>query len=62
MPHASPAFEDVLAKPIGILYEHPLWFEPLFAELDRRGFPYERVRRTATCSIPTRARARTRSS
>jgi hypothetical protein len=30
-------------KPIGILYEHPLWFEPLFAELDRRGVPYERV-------------------
>jgi hypothetical protein len=33
----------VSEKPIGILYEHPLWFEPLFAELDRRGVPYERV-------------------
>jgi hypothetical protein len=32
-----------LEKPIGILYEHPLWFEPLFAELDRREVPYERV-------------------
>jgi hypothetical protein len=30
-------------KPVAILYEHPLWFEPLFAELDRRGVPYERV-------------------
>jgi hypothetical protein len=30
-------------KPIGILYEHPLWFEPLFAEFDRRGVPYERI-------------------
>lgn len=30
-------------RPIGVLYEHPLWFEPLFAELDRRGLPYERV-------------------
>jgi hypothetical protein len=30
--------------PIGILYEHPLWFEPLFAELDRRGVPYARLR------------------
>jgi hypothetical protein len=30
-------------KPVGILYEHPLWFEPLFAELDRRGVPYEKV-------------------
>jgi hypothetical protein len=28
---------------IGILYEHPLWFLPLFAELDRRGVPYERL-------------------
>ena len=25
---------------IGILYEHPEWFRPLFAELDRRGLPY----------------------
>jgi hypothetical protein len=32
-----------VALPIGILYEHPLWFEPLFAELDRRGIPYERI-------------------
>ena len=32
-----------MEKPVAILYEHPLWFEPLFAELDRRGVPYERV-------------------
>jgi hypothetical protein len=30
-------------KPVGILYEHPLWFEPLFAELERRGIPYEKL-------------------
>lgn len=30
-------------RPIGILYEHPEWFEPLFAELDRRGLPYEKL-------------------
>lgn len=30
-------------KPIGILYEHPEWFVPLFAELDRRELPYERI-------------------
>jgi hypothetical protein len=30
-------------KPIGIYYEHPDWFRPLFAELDRRGTPYELV-------------------
>jgi hypothetical protein len=29
--------------PIAIYYEHPDWFRPLFAELDRRGIPYERV-------------------
>ena len=25
---------------IAIYYEHPDWFRPLFAELDRRGMPY----------------------
>jgi hypothetical protein len=30
-------------KPVGILYEHPLWFRPLFAELERRGVPYEPI-------------------
>jgi hypothetical protein len=29
--------------PIGILYEHPQWFTPLFAELDRRGLAYEKL-------------------
>ena len=28
---------------IGILYEHPHWFQPLFAELERRGLSYERL-------------------
>ena len=32
-----------LRRPIGILYEHPEWFSPLFAELDRREVPYERI-------------------
>ena len=30
-------------RPIGVLYEHPEWFRPLFAELDRRGLPYEPI-------------------
>jgi glutathione synthase/RimK-type ligase-like ATP-grasp enzyme len=30
-------------KPIGILYEHPEWFRPLFAELSRRGVPFEPI-------------------
>ncbi|WP_375417640.1 RimK family alpha-L-glutamate ligase [uncultured Hymenobacter sp.] len=32
-----------LQKPIGIYFEHPDWFKPLFAELDRRGLPYEKI-------------------
>ena len=31
------------AKPIGIYYEHPDWFRPLFKEFDRRGTAYELV-------------------
>ena len=30
-------------KPIAIYHEHPDWFRPLFAELDRRSVPYERL-------------------
>lgn len=30
-------------RPIAIFYEHPEWFKPLFAELDRRGTPYVRL-------------------
>jgi hypothetical protein len=30
-------------KPVGILYEHPEWFRPLFAELRRRGVPYQPI-------------------
>ena len=32
-----------LKRPIAIYHEHPHWFERLFAELDRRGTPYERI-------------------
>src|SRR3954471_10810725 len=31
------------AKPLAILYEHPSWFTPLFAALDRRGIGYEAI-------------------
>jgi glutathione synthase/RimK-type ligase-like ATP-grasp enzyme len=32
------------ARPaMAVYYEHPEWFRPLFAELDRRGTPYARV-------------------
>lgn len=29
---------------LAILYEHPKWFEPLFAALDRRGIAYQAIR------------------
>lgn len=35
--------EHGVSRPIGVLYEHPEWFIPLFAELDRRGLPYEQI-------------------
>jgi hypothetical protein len=42
------------SAPIGILYEHPEWFRPLFAELDRRGLRYERLRAQALAFDPAR--------
>jgi len=33
----------ITRAPFGILYEHPDWFRPLFAELERRGIPVKRL-------------------
>src|ERR1700753_3742711 len=41
---SPPAAAHGLPLPIAIYYEHPVWFERLFAELDRRGTPYVKVR------------------
>jgi hypothetical protein len=30
-------------RSIAVYYEHPRWFQPVFAELDRRGIPYVRL-------------------
>lgn len=30
-------------RPLAIYYEHPEWFKPLFAELERRGVPHVRL-------------------
>ncbi|MGI8999168.1 MAG: ATP-grasp domain-containing protein [Candidatus Limnocylindria bacterium] len=32
-----------MQQPIAVLYEHPEWFKPLFAELDRRNVPHVRL-------------------
>jgi glutathione synthase/RimK-type ligase-like ATP-grasp enzyme len=34
---------DPLNKPIGIYYEHPDWFRPLFAQLDARGAHWTKI-------------------
>jgi glutathione synthase/RimK-type ligase-like ATP-grasp enzyme len=39
----SKSMSDNQNKPIAIFYEHPDWFRPLFAELDRRGVPYVKI-------------------
>ena len=41
VPEASPV--ALRPGPLAVYYEHPVWFERLFAELDRRGTPYLRV-------------------
>jgi hypothetical protein len=37
-------FSNRLTDSIAIYYEHPQWFERLFAELDRRGAPYRKLK------------------
>ena len=32
-----------MQAPLAVLYEHPQWFEPLFAALERRGIAFERM-------------------
>lgn len=44
-------------RPIGIYHEHPDWFRPLFAELDRRGIPYERLDAAAHVFDPSEPHA-----
>ena len=34
---------DSAAPPLAVYYEHPDWFRPLFAELDRRGVAHDRL-------------------
>jgi hypothetical protein len=35
--------KPAMQKPVAIYHEHPHWFLPLFAELDRRSIPYVRL-------------------
>lgn len=40
-------------RPIAIYHEHPDWFRPLFAELERRGIAYERLDAAAHAFEPS---------
>ncbi|HEX7843734.1 MAG TPA: hypothetical protein VF469_39945 [Kofleriaceae bacterium] len=39
--------------PIGVYYEHPDWFRPLFSALDRRGYPFARIDAAAHAYDPS---------
>lgn len=45
------------SDPIAIYHEHPDWFRPLFAELDRRGVPHVRLDAAAHVYDPTASSA-----
>lgn len=34
---------NISHRPVGIFYEHPNWFKPLFQELERRKIPFVRI-------------------
>ncbi|MGQ0609086.1 MAG: ATP-grasp domain-containing protein [Chloroflexota bacterium] len=44
-------------QPIAILYEHPEWFKPLFAELERRSVPYVALHAAGHVYDPAAAQA-----
>jgi glutathione synthase/RimK-type ligase-like ATP-grasp enzyme len=46
-----------ITKPIAIYYEHPEWFKPLFAELDRRHIPYVRLNAAAVKFNPAQTQS-----
>jgi len=37
------AYSPVAAPALAFLYEHPQWFAPVFAELERRHMPFDRI-------------------
>ena len=42
-PIAAAASSENRAASLAFFYEHPQWFNPIFAELDRRGVAYEKI-------------------
>jgi hypothetical protein len=44
-------------QPIAVYHEHPDWFKPLFAELERRGLPFGRLDAAAHAFDPSERRS-----
>lgn len=44
-------------QPIAVYHEHPDWFKPLFAELERRGLPFVRLDAAAHAFDPSERRS-----
>jgi len=42
-----------MSRTLAVYYEHPDWFRPLFAELDRRAFPYVKLDATRHAYDPS---------
>jgi glutathione synthase/RimK-type ligase-like ATP-grasp enzyme len=52
------SIDSYASRPIAIYYEHPDWFKPLFAELDRRDIPYVRLDAAAHTYDPSERSAK----
>jgi len=42
-PASDDTVTETMTRPIAILFEHPEWFKPLFAELERRDVAYDAI-------------------
>src|SRR5262245_5356544 len=52
-PHHTPGTRIMSPRPFAIYHEHPDWFRPLFAELERRGIPFVRLDPRASLYDPS---------
>src|SRR5688500_16923222 len=50
---SGPVRRSSMKPQLAVLYEHPKWFEPLFAALERRGVSFEAIRLSDHSFDPT---------
>ncbi|MCW5910454.1 MAG: hypothetical protein KIT62_05240 [Cyclobacteriaceae bacterium] len=43
-------------KPVAVYYEHPAWFEPLLAKLEKRRLPFVRLNAAQHLRFPVLAK------